>query len=94
VKQEGDIKKEGEDAEMAEAKQEDGEGKEVDTSKADDDKLWDAVDKDLGELLEETDGREDDDDEERVNGERFDRFKSGQEGAEGEEGKKVEEGKK
>lgn len=46
----------------------------MDTSKtADDDKLWDSVDKDLGELLEETDGREDDDDEERVNGERYDR---------------------
>lgn len=35
--------------------------------------MWEAVDKDLGELLEETDGREDDEDEERANGERYDR---------------------
>ncbi|KAL1517487.1 hypothetical protein ABEB36_001247 [Hypothenemus hampei] len=40
----------------------------------DDDKLWDSVDKDLGELLEETDVRDEDEDEERLNGERFDRF--------------------
>ncbi|CAG9770995.1 unnamed protein product [Ceutorhynchus assimilis] len=54
------------DVEMADA----------DVSKsAEDDKLWDAVDKDLGELLEE-ETRDDEDDEEGVNGERYDRFKS------------------
>lgn len=45
------------------------------TSKTDEDKLWDSVDKDLGELLEEGDGNKSDydDDDSRVNGERYDR---------------------
>ncbi|XP_050300895.1 uncharacterized protein LOC126739311 [Anthonomus grandis grandis] len=68
-KKKEEVKKEEdetEDAEMSEVKEDDGK------EKLDDDKMWDAVDKDLGELLEETDGKDDDDDV----GERYDRFKS------------------
>ncbi|XP_066156988.1 zinc finger protein on ecdysone puffs isoform X1 [Euwallacea fornicatus] len=71
-----EIKTEEKSAE--DSKPEEEEAKEQDTSakSVDEDKIWDAVDKDLGELLEETDGREDDDDEDRLNGERYDRLTS------------------
>lgn len=63
--------------EETQPKVEEEEKEDLDASKsADEDKLWDAVDKDLGELLEATDARDDDDDEERLNGERYDRLTS------------------
>lgn len=93
-KKEETTKKKDDDTSSADVKEEikeEAEPKEGDTSKSADDKLWEAVDKDLGELLEETDGNKSDDDDEdsRVNGERFDRFKSAEK--EKEEAKNKEE---
>ncbi|XP_076271711.1 uncharacterized protein LOC143203446 isoform X1 [Rhynchophorus ferrugineus] len=79
-KKKEDTKKEGdENMDTSDAKQ---------TNKTEEDKLWDSVDKDLGELLEEGDGNKSDydDDDSRVNGERYDRFRS-DEGKSGEEDK-------
>ncbi|XP_060534770.1 zinc finger protein on ecdysone puffs-like [Cylas formicarius] len=73
---EKEKKKEG-----GEGKKDDGSGAKDDADpnkSAEDDKLWEAVDKDLGELLGEADGNkseDDDDDDSHVNGERYDRFK-------------------
>lgn len=93
--------KDGKKDEVDEAKPEDKNAKEVtvedgkDGSEVGDDKMWEDVDKDLGELLREVDGpanNDDEDDEDsRLNSERYDRFRNSEKNNDAKEKKEIEE---
>lgn len=94
-KKEEKSHKEGDESitDASESKDKSKSGTDKDSKLTDEDKLWESVDKDIGELLEEGDTvkSDDDDDDSRINNERFDRFKSDDKDKSGEDAKPGEE---